>query len=110
MIPIPEDVAGFLGRPVDDPATIALAAEHLPVVTAMVRAYVRGRGFTAGEQGDEPADDLALVIIASTARLTANPEMLALETTGPFTRRQGVFEGWTLPELAILHTYRRRAA
>ena len=103
--PAPLDVAAFLGR-TGDAATVALATTHLPVVTAMVRAYVRGRGSTDAE----PAEDLALVIVTSTARLVVNPEHTIEQTTGPFSIRQAVFNGWTLPELAILHQYRRRAA
>jgi hypothetical protein len=102
----PDDVAAFLGKP-EDVGTVTLAATHLPVVTAMVRAYVRGKGF---DQNGNMADDLAAVIVSSTARLLANPEHTIEQTTGPFSIRQGVFNGWTLPELAILHRYRKRAA
>ncbi|CAN5565205.1 hypothetical protein BH10ACT10_BH10ACT10_19170 [soil metagenome] len=109
MNPVSEDVAAFLGR-TGDAATADLADTHLPIVTAMVWAYVRGRGFT----NQDPADDLALVIVASTARLTANPLMLTQQSSAiddhSSTVRQAVFVGWTLPELAILHRYRRRAA
>ena len=106
MIPFPEDVAEFLGKG-SDASVVALAEKHLPLVTAMVRAYVRGNGFT---ETDEPADDLALVIIASTARLVTNPDHTRDTTTGPFSIKHGIFQGWTLPELAILHQYRRRSA
>lgn len=104
MTPVAADVAAFLGRS-GDAATVALATQHLPVVTAMVRAYVRDRGFVE----DEPGDDLAAVIVSSTARLVANPEHTVEQTTGPFSIRQGIFNGWTLPELAILHRHRKRA-
>lgn len=106
MIITPQDVADFLGRG-DDARAVALAGEHLPVVTSMVRAYVRDRGFD--ETTGEPADDLAAVIVSSCARLLANPEHTVEQTTGPFSIRQGIFNGWTLPELAILHRYRKRA-
>lgn len=105
MIPTPQDVADFLGKGADE-QTLVLAEQHLPLVTAMVKAYVRSRGFT----GNEPADDLALVIIASTARLVTNPEHTIEQTVGAFSVRHAVFNGWTLPELAVLHQYRRRAA
>lgn len=109
-MPTPQDVAAFLGRP-DDPTVLALAAEHLPAVTHMVKAYTRDRGFDP--LGGEPGDDLAAVIVSSSARLVANPEhtidqtVIADENT--FTTRPGIFNGWTLPELAILHRYRKRA-
>jgi hypothetical protein len=104
--PLPEDVAAFLGRS-GDAATVDLAAQHLPVVTAMIRAYTRGRGF---DETGNPAEDLALVIVSSCARLVVNPEHTVEQTTGPFSIRQAIFNGWTLPELAVLHQYRKRAA
>ena len=104
--PSPDDVAAFLGKS-GDAFTLALAEQHLPVVSAMVRAYVRGNGF---DDMGNPANDLALVIVASTARLVSNPEHTQGTTSGAFSIRHGIFDGWTLPELAILHGYRRRTA
>ena len=48
--------------------------------------------------------------MSSKARYVSNPSGTVMETMGPFSVRYGVFNGWTLPELAILHAYRRRAA
>jgi len=104
MLPTPSDVAAFLGQP-GDSALLALAAQHLPAVTAMVKGYTRGRGFDHGW-----ATDIALVILSSTARLTANPQMTTEVSIDDYSRRQAIFNGWTLPELAVLHNYRRRAA
>lgn len=109
MIVDASDVAAFLGRS-GDAATVALAAAHLPVVTVMVKAYVRGNGF---DELGEPADDLAHIIVSSCARLVVNPAVLREESTGiddaTFTKRYAVLDGWTLPELAVLHRYRKRA-
>ncbi len=105
MILFPEDVAAFLGRS-GDSAVTALAQSHLPIVTEMVRAYTRGKGF---DESGEPGEDLAAVIVSSCARLVTNPEHTREQTTGPFSIRQGIFNGWTLPELAILHRHRKRA-
>lgn len=106
MVPEPLDVAEFLGRDTNT-LNIVQAQAHLDTVTAMVKAYTRGQGFdTAGV----PADDLALVIVASVARLLTNPAHTVTEQAGPFAIRQAVFTGWTLPELAVLHSYRRRTA
>ena len=99
------DVAAFLGRS-GDAATVDLATQHLPVVTAMVKAYVRSNGF---DELGEPADDLALIIVSSCARLVVNPEHTVSQEIGTFSIRQAVFNGWTLPELAVLHRYRKRA-
>lgn len=106
MTPTAADVAAFLGRP-GDAATEAIAGEHLPGVTHMVKAYTRDRGFDPVT--GEPGDDLAAVIVSSTARAAANPELNVSVDMGTFSIRHGVFNGWTLPELAILHRYRKRA-
>lgn len=104
MAPEPADVAAFLGQS-GDPAALELATAHLPVVTAMVRRYVRGGGFTAGA----PDDDLAAVIVSATARAVSNPTHAVSIETDDVRIRPGSFDGWTLPELAILHSYRKRA-
>lgn len=100
-----QQVADFLGQG-DVPETLALAGAQLPFVLATVEAYTRGRGFVAGE----PGPDVALVVIASTARLVSNPDLKRSEKIGDYEVTPGAFLGWTLPELAILHRYRRRAA
>ncbi len=106
MYPTGPDVADLLGQG-DDLDVITLAQQHLPVVTAQVRAYTRGRGFDP--LTNEPADDVALVIVSTTARHVTNPQNLRSETTGPFAVAYQIVNGWTLPELAVLHRYRRRA-
>ena len=103
---VPEDVAEFLGRGADN-SLIDLAEVHLPVVTAFVRAYTRGNGF---DQAGAPSNDLAAVITSATARLVLNPSNRGPGTVGPFSETPGVFNGFTLPELAVLHLYRRRSA
>lgn len=108
MRPAPVDVTDFLGK--DPPALddTHQISKHLDTVTAMVKAYTRGAGFDPGT--GEPGDDLALVIVSSVARLVTNPSHTVSESVGPFAVRQAVFTGWTLPELAVLHRYRRRLA
>ncbi len=99
-------VGTFLGRN-DDPAlTDALVEEHVPLVLAFVRAYTRDRGFPVA--GTIP-EDLAAVVITATARLVTNPAQLEREHAGEYIA-VGSFAGWTLPELAVLHRYRRRTA
>lgn len=97
----PADVTALL----DDSTAVEQA---VPVITTMVRAYTRGRGFDAyGEANDE----LAAVITTAAARLAANTAQLATDTTaGPFSRSiRGSFQGWTVAELAVLNRYRVRA-
>jgi len=106
MMVLPLDVARYLGKG-DDTTVAALAEEHLPVVTTMVKRYVRGNGF---DVAGNPDQDLAAVIVSATARAMSNPEHTVSQSVGAFQIRQGIFDGWTLPELAILHTYRRRTA
>lgn len=98
-----QDVADFLGRG-SDTTLVALAGEHVTVITAMARAYTRGNGFETGD----PADDLAAVITTATARLLANPDQLA-QDIGAFSVRGG-FTGWNLAETFVLNGYRRRLA
>lgn len=101
---LPEDVAKFLGRG-DDTELIALAQEHLPIVTAFIEAYTRGRGF---DELGEPANPLRAVIITATARLVPNPEQMKRYSSGDYSENPAILDGFTLPELAILHRYRRR--
>ncbi|MEL4358393.1 MULTISPECIES: hypothetical protein [unclassified Luteococcus] len=105
MMPTAADVAAFLGRG-DDPETVALAGQVLPIVTAMARAYTRDRGFV----GPEPTEDVAAVLVTATARLMANPEQIRkTETVGPFSHQVDTgFTGWTLAELFVLNRYRVR--
>ncbi len=98
------DVADFLGRG-DDVGLVALAADQLPLVTAFVRSYTRGNGFVA----DVPNGDVAAVIVTATARLVTNPTSERRQQIGDYGRTPHV-DGWTLPELAVLHRYRRRTA
>jgi hypothetical protein len=93
--------ATFLGR---DDVYDLLESEHVPLVVAFVKAYPRGRGFEEGI-----ADDLAAVVITAAARLVTNPAQLEREHAGEYIA-VGSFAGWTLPELAVLHRYRRRTA
>lgn len=101
-MPTGQDVADFLGQGTD-PTLVALAGEVAPVITAMVRSYVRGRGFDAGE----PNDELAAVITTASARLCANPEQLPTRVGSVEIR--GGFQGWTLAETFVLNRYRRTA-
>jgi len=107
MTPTAEAVAGYLGK-ADEVAIVSLAQQHLPIVTAFVRAYTRGNGFD--NVTGLPGDDLAAVIISACARLTANPEQVSRYQTADYAENPAVLNGFTLPELAILHLYRRRTA
>lgn len=107
MYPIGQDVADFLGQS-DDAALVALAAEHVRIVAAMVRSYTRGNGFDPAT-GD-PADDVAAVITTATARLVNNPEQLGREQLGDYAVTPSPFAGWTLTETFVLNRYRRRTA
>lgn len=97
-----QDVADFLGQGTDT-ALVALAGEVVPVITAMVSAYTRGRGFDLGE----PNDDLAAVITTASARMVANPEQLPTRV-GAVEIRAG-FQGFSLAETFVLNRYRKRA-
>ena len=99
-----EQVLLFLGRP-GDTAIEGLAEAAIPIVTTMVKAYVRGTG-----TGWEPNEELEAVIVTAAARLVSNPGQLAVDqTAGPFMQSlRGGFTGWTITELAVLNRYRKR--
>ena len=99
-------VAAHLGRPGDD-ATTDQARAHVPIVTAFCHGYTRGNGF---DVESDPAADVAAVIVAATARLTANPEQVAMYSAADYSERPAVFTGWTIAEQFVLHRYRRRWA
>ena len=102
--PIEAGVLAFLGRDADAATTEQITA-HLGIVKHMVELYVRGVGFLSGI----PDDLLAAVIVSSAARLVSNPTMTTYSAIDDAQVRQGTFQGWTLPELAILHSFRARA-
>jgi hypothetical protein len=99
-----QDVCVFLGRG-DDPATLALAQAHLPLVTEFVRAYTRGNGFT----GDQPDASISAVIVTATARMVQNPELIRQATTGTESRSYTTFDGFSMIEQLVLNKYRLRA-
>jgi hypothetical protein len=101
-MPTGQDVADFLGQG-GDTTLVALAAEVAPVITAMVRAYTRGRGF----DDDEPNDELAAVITTASARMVANPEQI--ETRVGSVEIRGGFQGFSLAETFVLNRYRKTA-
>lgn len=99
-----EQVAAFLGKP-DDAATLAVAQQAIPIVTVMVRAYVRGGASW------ESNEELDAVIVTASARMVSNPTGIAYDATaGQFTQSvRGAFQGWTLAEVMVLSRYRKRA-
>lgn len=106
MMPTAQGVADFLGQG-DDTDVVALAGSHLPIVLEAVKAYTRGGGFD--ETGALPDTDVEAVIVSATARSVRNPSQDTWQRAGSFSHRPGIFDGWTLAELAILHRHRRRA-
>ena len=97
-----QDVADFLGQG-SDTALVAVPEEVVPVITAMVAAYTRGRGFDLGV----PNDELTAVITTASARMVANPEQLPTRV-GSVEIRAG-FQGFSLAETFVLNRYRKRA-
>lgn len=98
-------IAEFLGRG-DDTELAKLAGQHLPVVAAFVRAYTRGNGFY---HVDEPNEDLEAVLTTATARLVVNPDQARRIQVDDFSQTFATLDGFTLPELAVLNMYRKRA-
>lgn len=100
----PSDVQAFIGKDGENEA--ALQA-HIDAATLMIKAYTRGGGFdTTGD----PVQDVAAVIVSCAARLHKNPSQLRRSMAiDDYSETIGTFNGWTLPERAVLHQYRRRA-
>src|SRR5699024_7169639 len=105
------------GMPADEstPAELAgLAEAHAAAVALQVRGYTRGRGFIVPdpEQPDDeqPDRNLRAVIASAAARSMSNPTGAESVKLGEATYRPGQYAGWTLPELAILNSYRKRQA
>lgn len=98
-----QDVADFLGQGNDD-TVVALAGQHLAIITAMAHAYTRGNGFEDGY----PNDDVAAVLVTATARLMGNPDQTNYRVGN--ISYQSHFQGWTLAETFVLNRYRRTAA
>jgi hypothetical protein len=73
----PDQVAAFLGKP-DDTAILDTAEQTIPIVTVMVKAYLRGTGDW------EPNDELEAVIVTAAARMVSNPG--SSRTTSPPVR------------------------
>ena len=89
-----------LGRPT------TVTRDAVAIITAMVKAYTRGRGFV----GTIPAPDVEAVIVTASARFTANPEQVERYQAADYAETPTRFLGFTLPELAVLNRYRKRAA
>lgn len=97
-----QDVADFIGQG-DDQSVVALAGQHLQIITAMAQAYTRGNGFEDGH----PNDDVAAVLVTATARLMGNPDQTNYRVGN--ISYQSHFQGWTLAETFVLNRYRKTA-
>jgi hypothetical protein len=108
LVPLPTglDVVNFLGRS-GDPPLLAIATDHVKIVTAFCRAYTRGQGFDDPDLPEEVTEDLRAVIVAATARLLVNPSQVEREEADGYSV-VGSFRGFTLPELVVLNGYRKR--
>jgi hypothetical protein len=103
--PTGEDVAAFLGRS-SDPAFVTLCGNHVSLVAKFVEGYTRGQGF---DSDGWMVEDIRAAVITATARLVTNPAQVEREGADAYYA-VGAFNGFSLPELAVLHHYRRRTA
>lgn len=109
--PTPSEVVSFMGWPASTPAEAqASVSAAVSVATQAAKAYTRGRGFGVDDYDPEVEEDIAAVITTTAARLASNPTNAKRIEAGSYNTVPGSFDGWTLPELAILHGYRRRTA
>lgn len=98
-----QDVADFLGQGTST-ELVALAGEHVALVTAMTRAYTRGGGF---DVAGIPNDEVGAVITTATARLVSNPGQLRYGVAD--VQMNDGFKGFNLAETFVLNRYRRTA-
>lgn len=105
--PTAEEVAAFLGW---EPDTADQIEPHLASVTAFVKGYTRGVGFTATTEGTYVAEGVAAVIVTATCRSVSNPAQVVREEIGEYNAVPARFEGYTLAEQYVLNNYRRRTA
>lgn len=105
--PTPGEVATFLQWDAETAPTIA---PHLVSVTAFVRSYTRGVGFTTTTEGPYVEQDVAAVIVSATCRSVTNPEQVSRVEVGSYNAMPARFEGFTLVEQIVLNNYRRRTA
>lgn len=103
--PTGADVAAFLGRS-SDAGFVALCNVHVPLVCRFIEGYTRSQGF---DDGGWMREDLRAVAITATARLVTNPAQVEREGADSYYA-VGAFNGFSLPELAVIHNYRRRTA
>ena len=100
----PADLAAHLQSDVDT----ATALLCLRVAADLAHTYTRGAGFDPVT--GVPGDDVAAVVLMAAGRMYVNPGHAVSEQIGGVATRYGVFAGWSLPELTVLNSYRRRAA
>lgn len=103
-LPSASDVATYLDW---TEADLRQIDAHLRLVTAMARSYTRGAGFL---DDDECEEDIAAVLITATARSVSNPTNATRVEVGSYSELPARFDGWTLIEQHVLHSYRRRTA
>jgi len=99
------DVAKLIGHP-DNTQLIEVADEAAQVVTEYVRAYTRDEGF---DVAGDPLSPVAAVIKSATVRMAVNPQYLKRQSAGSQSVTPSILDGFTLPELAVLNRYRKRA-
>lgn len=102
----PDELIKFTGATGD--AVEHQAAEAIKAAEALISGYCRGRD--RDQWGDyRPGVESVRNTVA--ARILANPGQVSTrEQIGPYSHFTGEgFTGFTLPELAVLNRYRKRA-
>src|SRR4051812_29649039 len=101
LVNLPEasELAVWLGYPDSQTVRASLDA-HLAHVKTLARSYTRGEGF----EGDQCEEDLRAVVMAAAARSASNPAQAYREEVGTFSSTPSRFDGWSLVELAVLHS------
>lgn len=101
----PNELIKFTGA--TGPEVEQQAATALGMAESLVSVYTRGRH----KRGENFRPGIETVITTVAARILANPQFIQeREQIGPYTYFRGEgFTGFTLAELAVLNSYRKRA-
>lgn len=122
MAVVAQDVLDLLGG--GSGVAVEQVEAALSIVEATVYSYTRGVGFGVGllpgptvfPSADlsqsaigDPDEALTTVIVSAAARMANNPTADTYIQVDGWANRPGGFQGFTLAELMILNTYRKRA-
>lgn len=104
-LPTGADVIRHAGLDTEDAELVALADRQVQSTLTLAWVHTRGVGFHPSEP--ECTQALWQVAVSAAARATVNPTEARRTEVGGFSVLHGE-TGWSLRELAVLNSFRRR--